>query len=79
MACAGVIERASVKLEGVTNLGVKTVDGAKVGLIRMKQFSTTTAADVGTALGDLTKQVCARLRVGLWWWRPGLLDGSRWY
>jgi len=51
-----VIERASVKLEGVTNLGVQSVDGAKVGVIRVKQFSTSTAADVSAALEALSKQ-----------------------
>jgi len=51
-----VIERASVKLEGVSNLGVSTIGGTKVGLTRMKQFSTTTAADVQNALEAQAKQ-----------------------
>ncbi|KAL3917046.1 MAG: hypothetical protein SGPRY_006562 [Prymnesium sp.] len=55
-AAAKVIERASVKLEGVSNLGVTSVDGAKVGLIRIKQFSTTTTDDVAAALQSLRKQ-----------------------
>jgi len=51
-----VIERASVKLEGVTSLGVSSVDGVKVGVVRVKQFSTTTSADVSAALQGLQKK-----------------------
>ena len=48
-----LITRAEVKLAGVTS-SVQTSAGQKVGLIRIKQFSTTTAADVTAALEQLS-------------------------
>ena len=44
-----VIERAEVKLAAVTSSG-EMVGGKKVGLIKIRQFSTETAADVKAAL-----------------------------
>ena len=48
-----LITRASVKLEGVTS-SMQSAAGAKIGFIRIKQFSTATADDVKKALESLS-------------------------
>ena len=48
-----LITRAEVKLAGVTS-SMQSVGGQKVGLVRIKQFSTTTADDVAKALDALS-------------------------
>lgn len=59
-----LIERASVKLEGVTS-SLEVKDGAKIGLVKIKQFSTTTAADVAAALEALKAKKASALLVDL--------------
>ena len=48
-----LITRASVKLEAVTS-SMQSVNGQKVGFVRIKQFSTSTATDVKAALESLS-------------------------
>eukprot|EP00316_Scyphosphaera_apsteinii_P008591 CAMPEP_0119300084 /NCGR_PEP_ID=MMETSP1333-20130426/2084_1 /TAXON_ID=418940 /ORGANISM="Scyphosphaera apsteinii, Strain RCC1455" /LENGTH=450 /DNA_ID=CAMNT_0007301731 /DNA_START=87 /DNA_END=1439 /DNA_ORIENTATION=- len=48
-----IITRGKVKLEAVTS-SIGSIDGSKVGLVRLKQFSTETAADMKAALRGLS-------------------------
>ena len=74
-----LITRGSVKLEAVTSK-VETVGGAKVGFIRIKQFSTTTADDVKAALegfGGDAKAFVLDLRGNTGGYFPGGVDVAR--
>ena len=52
-----VIVRGAVKLAAVTTKVAKAAKGETVGVIRIRQFSTSTAADVKKALEELTPKV----------------------
>jgi carboxyl-terminal processing protease len=75
-----IITRAGVKLAGVTS-SVQTANGEKVGFVRIKQFSTTTAADVSAALtelkGDGVKELVVDLRGNTGGYFPGGVDVAR--
>jgi len=59
-----LIERAAVKLAATTS-SVETIEGKKVGLVQIKQFSTSTADDVRKALEGLLPQKPAALVLDL--------------
>ena len=73
-----IIERKSVKLAAVTS-SMQSAGGQKVGYIRIKQFSTTTADDVKNALTELkgAKSYVLDLRGNTGGYFPGGVDVAR--
>mmetsp|Transcript_38101 Transcript_38101/g.76358 ORF Transcript_38101/g.76358 Transcript_38101/m.76358 type:complete len:414 (-) Transcript_38101:137-1378(-) len=73
-----IITRAEVKLAGVRSSTV-SVEGQKVGLVRIKQFSTTTADDVAAALDSLSgaKAIVLDLRGNTGGYFPGGVDVAK--
>jgi carboxyl-terminal processing protease len=73
-----IIERKSVKLEAVTS-SMGSVNGQKVGFVRIKQFSTTTVDDVKKALEGLkgAKAFVFDLRGNTGGYFPGGVDVAR--
>jgi len=75
-----VIERGAVKLAAVTTKVAKAAKGETVGVIRIRQFSTSTAADVKKALEELTPKVgrlVLDLRGNTGGYFPGGVDVAR--
>ena len=75
---AKVITRAAVKLEGVKS-SMTSAGGLKVGYVRIKQFSTTTADDVQAALKSLSgaQAYVIDLRGNSGGYFPGGIDVAR--
>lgn len=73
-----IIERKSVKLEAVTS-SMSSVNGQKVGFVRIKQFSTATESDVKKALESLkdAKAFVLDLRGNTGGYFPGGVDVAR--
>uniref|UniRef100_A0A7S0LFN1 PDZ domain-containing protein n=1 Tax=Coccolithus braarudii TaxID=221442 RepID=A0A7S0LFN1_9EUKA len=75
-----LIERAAVKLDAVTSQ-LSTISGQKTGIVRIKAFSTATAADVRSALEKLLTQkpqlLVLDLRGNTGGYFPGGIDVAR--
>jgi len=75
-----ILTRGPVKIEAVTS-SMGSVGGGKVGLVRIKQFSTSTAEDVKAALGSLSadgaKAFVLDLRGNTGGYFPGGVDVAR--
>jgi len=73
-----LLERATVKLAGVTSSSTSAA-GGRVGYVRIKQFSTTTASDVSKALSEMAgaQAFVLDLRGNTGGYFPGGVDVAR--
>ena len=70
------VTRAKVAIQGVRSSMVTTSKGTKIGVVKIKSFSGSTAADVSSALDEFSKAPPAAIVLDLRNDAGGLLPGG---